>query len=433
MKVHKFISIQEAIEKKKGIVAVRGWVYRERGSNAMKFIVLRDSSNIIQCVLEKKNFEKQWSDIDKIKIESSVEIEGQIKEDKRAPTGFEISVKKINIVQIAEDFPINKDLNEELLGDRRHLWLRSRKMTAILKIRSTVFNAIHEYYHNLGFYEFQSPVIIPGGAEEGPTLFELNYFGKKAYMTQTWQLYAEAAMFALEKIYTMAPTFRAEKSKTSRHLAEFWMHEMEVAWINLDKLMEYGEGLIKHIFKRVLEDNKLELEILERDVKKLEPTIKKKFPRITYDEALKILKEKHKINIPWGKDLRTIEEEKLLEDYDTPIFVTHYPKDIMAFYKPRDPKNPKVAVCFDMLAPEGNHEIMGGSERDTDIKELTKTLESKGEKIEDYGYYLDTRKYGSIPHAGFGMGTERVIKWICGVDDVKDAIAFPRTMSRVTP
>ncbi len=433
MKLQKFISIQEAIKKKKGEVAVRGWVYRERGSNAMKFIVLRDSSNIIQCVLERKNFEKQWNEIDKIKIESSVEIIGEIKEDKRAPTGFEIRVKKINIIQIAEDFPINKDLNEELLGDRRHLWLRSRKMTAILKIRSTVFNAIHEYYHNLGFYEFQSPVIIPGGAEEGPTLFELNYFGKKAYLTQTWQLYAEAAMFALEKIYTIAPTFRAEKSKTSRHLAEFWMHEMEVAWINLDELMEYAEGLIKHIFKRVLEDNKLELEILGRDIKKLEPILKKKFPRITYDEALEILDKKKKIKIKWGKDLRTVEEEKLMEDYDTPIFVTHYPKEIMAFYKPRDPKNSKVAVCFDMLAPEGNHEIIGGSERDTDIKELTKTLESKGEKIEDYGYYLDTRRYGSIPHAGFGMGTERVIKWICGVEDIKDAIGFPRNMTRLNP
>jgi len=433
MKLQKFISIQEAIKKKKGEVAVRGWVYRERGSNAMKFIVLRDSSNIIQCVLERKNFEKQWNEIDKIKIESSVEIIGEIKEDKRAPTGFEIRVKKINIIQIAEDFPINKDLNEELLGDRRHLWLRSRKMTAILKIRSTIFNAIHEYYHNLGFYEFQSPVIIPGGAEEGPTLFELNYFGKKAYLTQTWQLYAEAAMFALEKIYTIAPTFRAEKSKTSRHLAEFWMHEMEVAWINLDELMEYAEGLIKHIFKRVLEDNKLELEILGRDIKKLEPILKKKFPRITYDEALEILDKKKKIKIKWGKDLRTVEEEKLMEDYDTPIFVTHYPKEIMAFYKPRDPKNSKVAVCFDMLAPEGNHEIIGGSERDTDIKELTKTLESKGEKIEDYGYYLDTRRYGSIPHAGFGMGTERVIKWICGVEDIKDAIGFPRNMTRLNP
>jgi asparaginyl-tRNA synthetase len=433
MTKEKFISIQEAMEKKKGEVAVRGWVYRERGSNVMKFIVLRDSSNIIQCVLERKNFEKQWDEIDKVKIESSMEIIGEIKEDKRAPTGFEIQVKKINIIQIAEDYPINKDLNEELLGDRRHLWLRSRKMTAIMKIRSTVFQAIHEYYHNLGFYEFQSPVIIPGGAEEGPTLFELNYFGKKAYLTQTWQLYAEAAMFALEKIYTMAPTFRAEKSKTSRHLAEFWMHEMEVAWIGLDELMDYAEGLIKHIFKRVLEDNKLELEILGRDIKKLEPTLKKKFPRITYDEALKILKDKHKMKVPWGKDLRTVEEEKLLEDYDTPIFVTHYPKEIMAFYKPSDPKNPKVAVCFDMLAPEGNHEIIGGSERDTDIKELIKTLKSKGEKIEDYGYYLDTRKYGSIPHAGFGMGTERVIKWICGVEDIKDAIAFPRNMTRLNP
>jgi len=428
----KFISIQEAIGKKKGEVAVRGWIYRERGSNAMKFLILRDSSNTIQCVLEREKFKKQWEDIDRIKIESSVEIFGKIKEDKRAPTGFEISADKINIIQIAEDFPINKDLNEELLGDRRHLWLRSRKMTAILKIRSTVFSAIHEYYHNLGFYEFQSPVIIPGGAEEGPSLFELKYFDKKAYLTQTWQLYAESALFALEKIYTMAPTFRAEKSKTSRHLTEFWMHEMEVAWAGLEEVMNYGEELIKHIVKRVLEDNKLELEILGRDTHKLESVLKKKFPRITYDRAIEILNKK-KVKIKWGSDLRTTEEEKLMEDYDTPLFITNYPKEIMAFYKPKNPKNPKVAVCFDMIAPEGNHEIMGGSERDMDINELIKTLKSKGEKIEDYEYYLDTRKYGNIPHAGFGMGTERVIKWICGLEDVKDAIAFPRTPTRLNP
>ena len=427
-----FISIQDAIKKGKGKVAIRGWIYRERGSNKMKFIVLRDSSNIIQCVLKEEDFKKQWGEIDKLKIESSLEIEGTIKKDERAPTGYEITADKIKIIHIAEDFPINKDLNEELLGDRRHLWLRSRKMTAVLKIRSTVFGAIHEFYRERGFYEFQSPVMIPGGAEEGPTLFEINYFGKKAFLTQTWQLYAEAAMFALEKIYTMAPTFRAEKSKTSRHLAEFWMHEMEVAWINLDELMNYAEELVKHIFKRVLEKNKMELEILGRDVKKLEPVLKKKFPRMTYDDTLKILAKKG-IKIKWGKDLRTIEEGKLLEDYDTPVFVTNYPKEIMAFYKPKDPKNPKTAICFDMLAPEGNHEIIGGSERDIDMDELVKTLKSKGEKIEDYGYYLDTRKYGSIPHAGFGMGTERVIKWICGLDDVKDAIGFPRTMSRINP
>ncbi|MBI2045737.1 asparagine--tRNA ligase [Candidatus Pacearchaeota archaeon] len=428
-----FISISEAIKKAKGHVAVRGWIYRERGSNKMKFLVLRDSSDLIQCVLARDKFEKQWEDIDKLQIEASVELEGEIKEDKRAPTGFEIAVDKINVVGLSDSFPINKDLNEELLGDRRHLWIRSRKMNAILKIRSTVIGALHEYFRSKGFYEFQSPIIIPGGAEEGPTMFEVKYFDKKMYLCQTWQLYAEAAMYSLEKIYCVAPSFRAEKSKTSRHLTEYWHTEMEVAWANLNGLMNYAEEMIKYVLKKVLEKNKTELEILERDVKKLEPSLKKKFPRVTYDEALKFLKEKKKMNVPWGKDLRTIEEEKFMESHETPVFVTHYPKETMAFYKPKDPKNPKVARCFDCLAPEGNGELIGGSERDTDIEELKKSLKAKGEKLEDYSYYFDIHSYGAIPHGGFGLGTERLIKWVCGLDNVKDAIGFPRTMTRMSP
>src|SRR3990172_3206707 len=226
----KFISIEEAMKKGKGKVAVHGWVHRERGSNELKFLVIRDSSDIIQVVLKKENFKKQWNDIDKLQVEASVEIIGDIKEDKRAPTGYEISAEKINIVGLSDSFPINKDLNEELLGDRRHLWLRSRKMTAILKIRSTVIGALHEYFNGKGFYEFQSPILIPGGAEEGPTMFEVKYFDRKMYLAQTWQLYAEAAMYSLEKIYCIAPSFRAEKSKTTRHLTEYWHTEMEVAW-----------------------------------------------------------------------------------------------------------------------------------------------------------------------------------------------------------
>ena len=335
----------------KGEVAVRGWVYRERGSNVLKFIVLRDSTNIIQCVLDKKDFEKQWSEIDKVQVEASVEIEGEIKEEKRAPSGYEIHAKKFTLVGESNEFPINKDLNEELLGDRRHLWLRSRKMSSILKIRSTVTGALHEYFRSKGFYEFQSPVLVPGGAEEGPTMFEVKYFNKKMFLTQTWQLYAEAAIYALEKIYCIAPSFRAEQSKTSRHLTEYWHTEMEVAWADLDELMNYAEEMVKHVLSRVLEKNKPELEILERDWKKLEPSLKKKFPRVTYDEVLKELKSKHKMSVPWGKDLRTIEEEKFMDSYDTPVFCTMYPKEIMAFYKPRDKKNPKVARCFDMLGP----------------------------------------------------------------------------------
>ena len=253
------------------------------------------------------------------------------------------------------------------------------------------------------------------------------------YLCQTWQLYAEAAIYSLEKIYGIGPTFRAEKSKTSRHLTEFWMAEMEVAWADLEEIMDYAEEMTKYILKKVIEKNKKELEILERDAKKLESSLKKKFPRVTYDSVLRSLKEKKKISVPWGKDLRTIEEEKFMEDYDTPVFVTNYPKEAMAFYKPRDPKNPKTALCFDMLGPEGNGELIGGSVRDTNIDELKKALKVKGEKLDDYSYYFDIHSYGVVPHGGFGLGPERLIKWICGLDSVKDAIAFPRTMTRWKP
>jgi len=429
-----FISVQDAIKKGKGRVSVRGWIYRERKSNKFMFLVLRDSTNIIQCILEKSEVsDKKWEEAGKLLIESSIEITGEVYKEKRAPTGYEIKIKDINVIHYADPYPITKDQSTEFLADNRHLWIRSRKMTSILKIRSTVFGAIHEFFRKKNYYEFHSPIIIPGGAEEGPTLFEINYFNQKMYLTQTWQLYAEAAMFSLEKIYTISPSFRAEKSKTSRHLTEYWHAEVEVAWINLFELLDLAECLVKHVLAKVLKENQEELKILNRDIKNLQPSLKKKFPRITYSDALKLLKEKKKIDVEWGKDLRTIEEERLMELYDTPLFVTHYPKEEMAFYKPRDPNNPEIAVCFDMIAPEGNGELIGGSERDMDLNELIVTLKKKGEKIEDYGYYLDTRKYGSIPHAGFGMGVERLVKWICGLDNIKDAIGFPRTMARSNP
>src|SRR3989344_4160563 len=259
----KFISIKEAMEKGKGSVALRGWVYRERGSNAFKFIVLRDSTNIIQCVIKKENVsDKEWKDSDKLLVESSIELEGEIKEDKRAPTGYEVLVKKLKVVHFAEVFPIKEGASEEFLLDKRHLWLRSRKITSILKIRSTVFGAIHEYYRNKGYYEYQSPTFTPNAAEGGSTLFEVKYFGQKMFLTQTWQLYAEAAIFALEKIYTIAPSFRAEKSHTSRHLTEYWHAEVETAWQSFEELQDLGEGLIKHIVKTVLEKNQEELKIL---------------------------------------------------------------------------------------------------------------------------------------------------------------------------
>lgn len=436
--VEKFLSINDAIAHGKGKVSIRGWVYRERGSNKMKFIVLRDSTNIIQCVLKKDKFENQWDDIDKLKVESSIELSGEIKKDERAPTGYEIDADKITIHQIAEDFPIQKDLNEELLGDRRHLWLRSRKMTAILKIRSTILQAMRAHWVRKGFYEYHSPEIMSMQAEGGSTLFEVNYFGKPAFLSQTWQLHAEPAIFALEKIFTIQPAFRAEKSKTSRHLAELWMAEMEAAWWKFEDLQNDAEELVKDIVKAVLENNKPELEILERDTKKLEVVLKKKFPRITYTDALKMLKEKSKINIKWGKDLRTIEEDKLSEMFDTPIIVTGYPKEVKAFYmkeppKSEQPKEGKVVLGFDMIGPEGYGELIGGSQREEDIEKIKENLKKEGEDVNKYDFYLDTRRYGSVPHGGYGMGVERIISWICGLTTIKDAIAFPRTIGRLNP
>lgn len=428
------ISIKDAMKKGTGKVAIRGWVYRKRESKEMIFIVLRDVTDIVQCVVKKSDVsEEMWSAAEKLLIESSLVIEGVIKPDTRAPTGFEISVESLDVVHYSEVFPIGKDQSTEFLLDKRHLWLRSRKMTAILKIRSTVFGAIDEYFRGEGFYEFHSPSFTPGVAEEGPSMFKVDYFGKPMYLTQTWQMYAETAIFALEKIYTIAPSFRAEKSKTSRHLTEYWHAEVEAAWYDLDMMIDVAEGLIKHVLTRILEKHKEDLVILERDPKKLEVALTKKWPRVTYDDVLKDLKEKKKMHVAWGKDLRTIEEEKYMESHDTPVFVTMYPKEIMAFYKPRDKKDPRVARCFDLLGPEGMGELVGGSERDIDIEELKKSLKSKGEKLESYDFYLETRRYGSVPHAGFGLGVERLVRWICGLDSIKDAIPFPRTMLRTTP
>jgi asparaginyl-tRNA synthetase len=430
----KYVSIQEAIKKGKGKVSVRGWVHRERGSNKFKFITLRDSTNIIQCILERTNFDEKWDEIDGIKIETSMELHGTIKADKRAPNGYEIQITDYKVIGKSENFPIGKDFSVEFLADNRHLWLRSRRMTAILKIRSTVFGAIDEYFKGEGFYEYHSPIFQAVQCEGGSELFDVKYFDKKdVFLAQTWQLYAEPAIFALEKIYTISPSFRAEKSKTSRHLTEYWHAEMEVAWCTFDQLQDYGEALLKHIVKKVLKDHQPELEILKRDPKILEPVVKKPFVRMTYTEAIDILKKKCKFDVAWGKDLRTVEEEKLTKLYDVPIIVTHYPKEVKAFYMTEDPANPKVVWGCDILAPEGYGEIVGASHREPDIDKIKKRLIEDNEDPKEYEFYLDTRRYGSVPHAGFGLGVERVITWICGLDNIKDSIPFPRTMERYKP
>lgn len=413
-------------------VMIRGWIYRERGSNKMKFLVVRDSSNIIQCVVEKDAVsESVWNDAVKLQTEASVEVYGTIKADSRAPTGYEITVKDLKVIGWSDTFPINKDQSPEFLLDKRHLWLRSRKMTSILKIRSTYLAAREEFFQKKGFWRFDPPILQPNQCEGGSTLFEVKYYNSKTYLSQSWQLYAEAAIFSLERVYDHAPTFRAEKSKTSRHLSEFWMAEMEAAWMDLHEVSEFAKNEIRYCLGKVLERHKPELELLKADIKHLENAYTKDWPTVKYREVLKIL-EKGGMKIRFGKDLRTEEEQAVMKHFDTPIVVTHYPKEIMAFYKPSDQEHPDEALCFDMLSPQGT-EIVGGSQRDIDADSIIRCLTKEGEDPENYKFYLDLRRYGSVPHSGYGVGVERVLCWICNLENIKDAIAFPRTALRWTP
>lgn len=406
---------------------LRGWAYRVRKQKSMIFIILRDSTGLIQCVI--KDDSKFWKEAEKITTESSLVVKGTVKKDERAPTGYELAIKDLEVVSIAETYPIARDISEEFLLDVRHLTLRMPKYQAIMRIRSKVFEAIHEFYKKSGYTEYQSPVFQSTQCEGGSTLFGLDYFGKQVYLTQTWQLYAEPAIFALEKIYCIAPTFRAEKSITSRHLTEFWMHEVETAWQDFEELQKQGEELISHICQKVAKECQPELKTLGVDYKEI-AKIKAPFPRLTYTEAVKLLKkEGHEIE--WGKDLRTIEEQKISAMFKKPVIVTRYPKAVKAFYMKEDPKDPKVVQGFDMLA--GGLEIIGGSAREDDQKKIIRRLKEIGEDSEKYKFYLDTRKYGSVPHSGFGMGVERTIQWLCKLDSIRDAIPFPRTPTRCTP
>ncbi|KKN48877.1 hypothetical protein LCGC14_0648500 [marine sediment metagenome] len=433
MKESKYTTIEEALKKAATSVNLRGWVYRERKSNKFVFIVLRDESDIIQCVISKNKNPELFDKAGKLTIESSVKVSGELKKDERAPTGYEVSVSDLEIIQIAEPFPITEHQSPELLYDNRHLWLRSRKLTAVLKIRHTIVGAIHEFFRSRGYYEFDAPIFQPSMSEGGATLFEVKYFKDIVYLSQSWQLYAEAGIFSLGKIYNMSPTFRAEKSKTSRHLSEFWMAEMEAAWMELDEVIEVAKDEIRFIVLEVLKHNKKELEILKRDVKQLEHYSNAEYPTIKYREALNILNNNYQMNVPWGKDLRTLEEAKIADHFKVPVVITHYPTEIMGFYKPPDKENPKEALCFDMLAPEGYCEIIGGSERSLLVKNMMERLRKEGENPETYDWYFDLRRYGSVPHCGYGVGVERVVSWICRLDNIKDAIPFPRTMLRKTP
>lgn len=414
-------------------VVIAGWLYNKRSSGKIQFLLVRDGTNIIQCVVVKNEVaEEIFSLYDELGLESSLLVKGQVREDKRSPLGYELQVTDMRVLQTAEDYPITKkEHGIDFLMDHRHLWLRSKKQFAILRIRHEIIAAIRDFFNERNFVLVDAPIFTPAACEGTTTLFETDYFGDKAYLTQSGQLYAEAAAMAFGKVYCFGPTFRAEKSKTRRHLTEFWMVEPEVAFFDLDDDMKLAEDFISYIVQRVLERRKMELEILERDTSRLEKVLPP-FPRITYTEAVEILK-KNNIDFPWGDDFGGKDETIISQQFDRPVIVHRYPAEVKAFYMKRDPEDERLALAMDVLAPEGYGEIIGGSQREDDYDTLVKRLEEHQLPREAFEWYLDLRRYGSVPHAGFGLGVERTVAWICGIPHIRETIPFPRTIYRLTP
>ncbi len=416
------------------IVVLRGWVYRKREFKDKIFVILRDSEGTIQLVFSKDN-PSAYDIATKLNIESSIIVEGVVKEEPRAPGGKEVHVSNVLWYFVGEPFPINPSAaqaDSEYLLDVRHLWIRSRKMWAVLRIRHTVFEAIHEYFRSRGFYEVQCPIFVSAAVEGGATLFPVKYFDRDdVFLTQSAQFYLEALIYTLEKVYTVAPSFRAEPSRTRRHLTEFWHAEAEVAWARLNDIMNICEELITHVIRKVLDERLEELSVLGRDVEKLE-LVKPPFPRVSYDEAIEML-QKMGLNVKWGDDLGADEERALMQKFDTPIHLYGFPEEIKAFYHKNDPNDPRRTLSVDVLAPEGYGEIIGGGERIEDPEELINKIRKFGLRPEDYYWYIDLRRYGSVPHAGFGLGVDRLVMWICGLDHIRDAVPFPRDIRRVKP
>lgn len=415
-------------------ITIRGWLYNKRSSGKVKFVILRDGTGVLQCIYFKGNLSPEVFDLaDKLGQESSIEVTGKVKEEPRAPGGFELDATDLKIINEAHDYPITpKDHGIEFLMDHRHLWLRSSRQTAILRVRHRIVKAIRDFFDNKGFTLMDPPILTPNAVEGTSTLFETEYFDLgKAYLTQSGQLYAEAGALALGKVYTFGPTFRAEKSKTRRHLTEFWMVEPEVAFNDLNDNMDLAEEFLEYVVQTVIKDKEEELKVLERDLTKLQ-NVKRPLPRISYDEAVEILKKKG-IDFQWGNDLGGTDETIISEQFDRPVMVHRYPSEVKAFYMKRDPENEKLALAVDVLAPEGYGEIIGGSQREDDFDTLLSRIEEHKLPREAFEWYLDLRKYGSVPHSGFGLGLERTVGWICGLDHVRETIPFPRMIYRNTP
>ncbi|MFH1750270.1 MAG: asparagine--tRNA ligase [Candidatus Micrarchaeota archaeon] len=413
-------------------VEIRGWVYRKRTSGGMLFLVVRDASDIIQVAVKKdKVHEKDFSSAEKALIESAVEVSGLVKRDARAPNGFELVASGLKVTHSAHAFPIAKDNSTEFLLDIRHLWIRSREISAIMKVKSCLLEGVREFFKQEGYFETTPPIIVSGAVEGGSTLFEMNYFGKKAFLSQSAQLYLEALIFSLGKVYSITPSFRAEKSRTLRHLAEYWHIEAEAAHADLDDMLELEEGLLSFVCQKAARERGKELKFLGRDPEELKK-IAPPFERLKYDEAIAILQGK-KSQIKWGDDLGTEDERILTAEKTVPIFITYYPKHIKAFYMKEDPDNAKLVRNNDCLAPEGYGEIIGGSQREEDVDLLIARLKEEGADVAAYEWYLDLRRYGSVPHSGFGLGMERLVRWICKLEHIRDATPFPRVMNRSHP
>jgi asparaginyl-tRNA synthetase len=415
-------------------VTLRGWIYNRTSKGKLHFVQLRDGTGIAQCVLFKDSVpDELFAAIDKCGQESSVILTGAVREDKRAPGGYEISVSDGQVIQAVEGYPITpKEHGPDFLLNHRHLWLRSKRPWAVMRVRDAVITAIRRFYDERGFVCFDAPIFTPAACEGTSTLFEVGYFDQKAYLTQSGQLYAEAAAMALGKVYTFGPTFRAEKSKTRRHLTEFWMLEPEVAYATLEDIMQLAEDMLVYVARHVLEHRRAELAALDRDVSKLE-AIRSPFPRLSYDEAAQILKKHPESTFKLGDDFGAPDETILSNLYDRPVMVHRYPVEVKAFYMKRDPENTSRALCVDVLAPEGVGEIIGGSQREDDHDALLARIHEHQLPVEAFNWYLDLRKYGSVPHAGFGLGLERTVAWMCGIEHVREASPFPRMMYRISP